>query len=105
MQHIVRHVGTVRMMKYIVRWYGCGPDADTLEPLHHVLPHFTASCSSILNRQKDENGEIDVNELDSRTRRLASYCSMRHSIEMKELRKEGSSATRKTRGKYSSSSR
>lgn len=36
MQHIVKHLGTGKRMKCIVRFYDYGPDADAVEPPQHI---------------------------------------------------------------------
>lgn len=52
-QHIGRPDETGRMMKYIVRWYGNGPDADTRAPeaftttFHHQILEQTKQLESM----------------------------------------------------------
>lgn len=37
---IVRHIGKGDTLRYVVRWYGYGPQDDTIEPPQHIPQHF-----------------------------------------------------------------
>lgn len=96
LQHIVKHVGAGKRMKYNVRWCGYGPDEKIVGPLQNILQHFIASYWSVLNRPKVQNGEIDANKLYGRTTSLTDYCSMRCSIKTLE---SGSKEAKRFEGK------
>lgn len=51
-QHVGKHVGTGRGMKYIDRWCGYRPKKDIIEALPHIAQHFVARYWSVLSRQK-----------------------------------------------------
>lgn len=40
MQYKVKYIRAGRRIKYIVTGYGYGPDADTVERLQRIQPHF-----------------------------------------------------------------
>lgn len=51
MHRIVRHVGTGRLMNFVIRWYGYWMDEDTVEQPSYTLQNIIAHDSSTLNRQ------------------------------------------------------
>lgn len=41
-EHMVGHVETANWRKYVIRWYGYGPNADTVVQPSHITQHFGA---------------------------------------------------------------
>lgn len=76
-QNILKLLKTGKRMKQTARWYGYGPDADTVElsqPTYRNLS-FPVTRTNWTDK-KNEDDKYDVSELYNRKARTTDYCSM-----------------------------
>lgn len=57
-ERIFRHIGEGDNLRYVVRWYGYGPDVDTVESVHHIQQHFTTSYWRRVNKENKQQHYI-----------------------------------------------